>query len=211
MKHREVYRRVYLRLWRHSDFRFLNDSERLLALYMLSGPQTNQIGCYYFSPALAAEDLGVTVKTLTSRLRSICKPFGWEWREDSRLFYVPSWLDWNRPNGPNATTAWRDEADRVNDPMLRRRLLDAIGMPSSRHSDVVAIQEQEQEQDQEQEQKQEVPPNPPSGGRRLTAKELQKAREHIARIGGCGHGLTHSVGECARMLALSWRGEQVSA
>jgi uncharacterized protein YdaU (DUF1376 family) len=57
-----------------------------------------------------------------------------------------------------------------------------------------------------------TPPNPPpSGGRRLTAGELDKARKHIASIGGCPHGLTHSVGECAKLIALSWRGEKVSA
>lgn len=57
-----------------------------------------------------------------------------------------------------------------------------------------------------------TPPNPPqSGGRRLTAGELEKARKHIASIGGCPHGVTHSVGECARLLASSWRGEAVSA
>lgn len=56
------------------------------------------------------------------------------------------------------------------------------------------------------------PPNPPlRGGRKLTAGELEKARKHIASIGGCPHGIAHEIGDCARMLALYWRGEQVSA
>ncbi len=57
------------------------------------------------------------------------------------------------------------------------------------------------------------PPNPPpSGGRRLTAGELEKARKHIVAVGRCPHGIdSHPVGECARQLAASWRGERVSA
>lgn len=58
-----------------------------------------------------------------------------------------------------------------------------------------------------------TPPNPPhGGGRRLTAGELEDARAHIGRVGRCPHGLEkHPIGECARMIALSWRGEKVSA
>jgi hypothetical protein len=128
---------------------------------MLSGPQTNQIGCYYFSPALAAEDLSATPKAITSRLRSLSKMFGWEWRESDRIFYIPSWLTWNRPNGINATKGWQAEAEKIHDEMLRGCLLDAIGMPSGRHNDAVVTQDQEQ--DQEQKKEQDLPPTPQGG------------------------------------------------
>jgi hypothetical protein len=124
----------------------------VLAIYMLSGPQTNQIGCYYFSPALAAEDLGPSVNMLTMRLRGICKPFDWQWLEDERLFYVPSWLTWNKPNSVNSAKAWQSEAKRLANARLRDVLLDGIGMPKLSHSDDVATQEQKQEQKQKQEQ-----------------------------------------------------------
>lgn len=210
MTDRDVYRLLYLRLWRHAEFRRLTDSEKLLAIYMLSGPQTNRIGCYYFSPALAAEDLGVSIKALSVRLRAVSQVFAWEWREASRLFYVPSWLTWNRPNGVNATKAWQAEASRVADPMLKRRLLDAIGMASAGHLDGVVTQDQ----DQEQEQEQEVPPNPPvPGGLRITKRERAKAEEHRRKTAGrCSHDPTcESFAACVELTALELRGRRVPA
>jgi hypothetical protein len=59
MKERDIYRRVYQRLWRHPNFRALTEGEKVLALYLVTGPQTNLIGWYRFSPAMAAEDIDV--------------------------------------------------------------------------------------------------------------------------------------------------------
>lgn len=201
LKH--VYRKLYTRLWRHPSFQRMTEGERLLAMYLVSGPQTNQIGCYYFSPALACEDLRVSPPQLRKRMSSVFDAFGWEWYEVDRLVYIPSWFEWNRPNGSKVMEGWRQMVDDIPIERLRNAVRSALDRRQNGNDT--------QEQEQEREQDQDVPPNPPAGGRRLTAKELQKAREHIARIGGCGHGLTHDIGECARMLALSWRGEQVSA
>ena len=50
------YRKVYARLWRHPGFANLNEGEKVLALYLLTGPQTNRLGLYCLSVATAAED-----------------------------------------------------------------------------------------------------------------------------------------------------------
>lgn len=195
MNDRDIYRRVYLRLWRHPSFRLLTDGEKVLALYLVTGPQTNQIGCYYFSLGMASEDLAIPVPVLTQHLRVVCDAFGWQWRDD-RLFYVPSWCVWNRPSSPNAYKSWRSEAYKVSDLALRQTLLDAIGTPNTRQAydkgDDVATQDQEQ--------KQELPPKPPAarGARSRPVSKVSKRELPKRGVTGpcpdCGAG---DDGRCA--------------
>jgi hypothetical protein len=51
------YRKLYIRLWRHPGFLSLTDAEKVLALYLLTGPPTNRLGLYTLSIATAAEEL----------------------------------------------------------------------------------------------------------------------------------------------------------
>jgi hypothetical protein len=59
------YRKLYRRLWRHPGFLELSDGEKVLAFYLLTGPQTNRLGLYVFSIATAAEDLGTVSGSFT--------------------------------------------------------------------------------------------------------------------------------------------------
>jgi len=95
------YRRLYIRLWRHPGFRKLSDSEKILALYLLTGPQTNRLGLYGFSVATAAEDLSTVPQTLTKRLGKVCETFSWAFDKGSRVLYIPTWFKWNPPDGVN--------------------------------------------------------------------------------------------------------------
>ena len=91
------YRKVYPRIWRHPGFRGLRESARLLALYVLTGPQSNRCGVSMFSVATAAEDLGVSVETLRKGLADVSGTFGWLFDAEARVLYIPSWWAWNRP------------------------------------------------------------------------------------------------------------------
>src|SRR5262249_3409345 len=56
------------------------------------------------------------------------------------------------------------------------------------------------------------PPNPPlarGGFRRLTQKAIEKAEDHLRRIGGCPHGVEHSHADCVNQLAREQRGEKL--
>lgn len=151
-----VYRKVYLRLWRHRAFAALSDGEKLLTLYLVSGPQTNAIGCYYFSPGLACEDLGISPPQLRRRLDRVLAAFGWQHDTENRLIWITSWLRWNKPNGVNAAKAWHAEIDGLPECEAKRWLRDAIGTPSGRRRDAVATQDQDQEQEQKQDQNQDL-------------------------------------------------------
>ena len=95
------YRKLFTRLWRHPGFVALTEAEQNLALYVLTGPQTNRIGLYVLSPATAAEDLGTTPETLKKRLVNVCGTFGWSFDAVARVFYIPSWWRWNPPENVN--------------------------------------------------------------------------------------------------------------
>jgi hypothetical protein len=95
------YRKVYARIWRHPGFVGLNDGEKALALYILSGPQTNRLGLYGFSIATAAEDLGNSPESLKKRLLKVTGTFGWPFDAVARVVYVPSWWKWNPPENAN--------------------------------------------------------------------------------------------------------------
>jgi hypothetical protein len=95
------YRKLYPRIWRHPGFRKLKKSARELALYLLTGPQTNRIGCFHFSKMTAADDLNVGVETLTECLRDVSVTFGWHFDAAARVFYIPTWWKWNPPENEN--------------------------------------------------------------------------------------------------------------
>lgn len=95
------YRRAYPRIWRHPSFKGLNTNQQRIALYILTGPQTNRIGLFHFSSATAAEDLGLGTDTLREGLRIVCVTFGWIFDSGARVCYIPSWWRWNRPDNVN--------------------------------------------------------------------------------------------------------------
>lgn len=95
------YRKLFSRVWRHPDFRRLPRPSRELALYLLTGPQTNPIGCFFFSMAQASEDLAVTDDELDQALVDVTTSFGWFHDRDAKVFYIPSWWRWNQPENKN--------------------------------------------------------------------------------------------------------------
>lgn len=123
---RNIYRRVYQRLWRHANFRGLSADEKVLALYLVTGPQTNLIGWYRFSPALAAEDINVPISQIRKRLTTVLAAFEWEFDDATQLLWIRSWHRWNPPNGVHSRTAWRREIERMPSGKPKRWLLDAI-------------------------------------------------------------------------------------
>jgi hypothetical protein len=95
------YRKLFVRLWRHPGFTALTDAEKVLAVYLLTGPQTNRIGLFVLSIAQAAEDLGTVPETLSKRLVRVTETFEWVFDKRSRVFFVPSWWRWNEPANAN--------------------------------------------------------------------------------------------------------------
>jgi len=188
------YRRSYPRIWRHPGFAGLTQSERILALYLLQGPQSNRIGLFHFSVSTAAEDLGVGLETLRKGLSNVCLTFGWLSDSEARVFYIPSWWRWNRPDNLN---------------VLRGSLKDISELPSCGLVDAFAgnltyvppdvqetfietlrerlpkrsgTQEQEQKQYQKQDQKQNTKSRLMSIGNGSADVAQGEAPEHLVKV-----------------------------
>src|ERR1700752_270688 len=105
------YRRVRQRLWTEPSFKKLNEREKLLALYLLSGPQTNSVGLFQFSPARAAEDLRTSDTSVRRSVDTVLRSFGWIHESDTDLLWLTQWIEENAPQNPNMVRAWRSAFD----------------------------------------------------------------------------------------------------
>ena len=56
------YRKIDPRTWKDEKFRGLSSEEQLIVFYVLTA-QSNRIGLFNFSPAMAAEDLDTLPQT----------------------------------------------------------------------------------------------------------------------------------------------------
>jgi hypothetical protein len=94
------YRKLDPRFWKDEKIRALAPADKLIAVYVFSG-QSNRIGCFTFSPGMAAEDTGIPLDTCTASGRHVCQALGWEWDERAGVVYIPTWWKYNPPENPS--------------------------------------------------------------------------------------------------------------
>lgn len=94
---RRRYRKIFTRLWRNEAFVSMSDDEKVLTLYVLSGPQTNRIGLFRLSLGQTAEDLNASIETIRQRLATVCAAFEWFWDDRAKVVWIPSWWAFNSP------------------------------------------------------------------------------------------------------------------
>jgi hypothetical protein len=114
------YRKVRARLWLEPEFAALSDEEKLVALYVLSGPQTAPPGVFRLSSASAAEDLRCSARALQHRLAAAVRAFHWKYDATTRVLWMPEWAAENPPANPNGVVAWRSCFDEIPDCALKR-------------------------------------------------------------------------------------------
>ncbi|MDA2935276.1 hypothetical protein MYX82_13185 [Acidobacteria bacterium AH-259-D05] len=157
------YRKIDPRTWRDEKFRRLDPEGKLIAFYVLTA-QSNRIGIFNFSPAMAAEEIGIDPETFAERFGKVCQTLNWEWDESSRVVYLPTWWKYNTPENPNVVIGLlNDVGDIPTTPLLSRFSTNLTYLPenlketftqtlSKRYPKPSPNQEQEQEQEKEQEQ-----------------------------------------------------------
>jgi hypothetical protein len=155
------YRKSDPRFWKDEKIRGFDPTDKLLAQYAFTG-QSNRIGCFAFSPGMAAEDTGIPLKTFVKRFRQVCQQLNWKWDEELGVLYLPTWWRYNQPENANNVIGNLKDLDDVPgsplvaefcenvtylDPRFRetfRQLVERLGERYPRRS---ATQEQEQEQE----------------------------------------------------------------
>jgi uncharacterized phage protein (TIGR02220 family) len=201
------YRKFEPRFWRDEKIRGLETIDKAVAAYILTG-QSNRIGCYSFSPGMAAEDLGMSYTTCATRVRHVCTHMRWKWDEAGGVIYLPTWWKSNPPENPSVLVSNLRDLDDVPDspvviefcanlthldPGLRDTFRTRVG-PRVEPRDPPRGGDQEQEQKQEQKQEQ----------GRTTSSGLPPRPHLVANGNGSGPGPTprpRSRDQAAEVLA----------
>ena len=114
------YRKIDPRIWTDEKFRRLTGEQQRIALYILTA-QSNRIGLFSFSPGKACEDLGTLSQTFRKGFQKVCQTVNWEWDENARVLYLPTWWRYNQPeNANNVIGNLKDLDDLPETPLLER-------------------------------------------------------------------------------------------
>jgi hypothetical protein len=95
------YRKLFTRIWVHPGFTELTDFEKVLAVWLLTGPQSNRIGLYRLSPAQAAEEFRTSPERFKKGFVTVTGTFNWLFDSRAKVVYIPSWWRWNPPANAN--------------------------------------------------------------------------------------------------------------
>lgn len=119
------YRKVDPRTWKDEAFRALSIEEKLIALYIITA-QSNRIGLFYFSPAMACEDLGMAdvPDTYAIRFLAVCKAFSWQWDEAAKVIFIPTWFKYNQPENDKHMIGMLADLEDVPKTDLQKRFVE---------------------------------------------------------------------------------------
>lgn len=95
------YGKVYSTFWSDQRTATLSDRGKVMALYLLTGPHSNGIGCYRLPIGYVSEDLQWSAETVSETLSELlavgfvdrCETTGW--------VFIPRFLRHNAPENPN--------------------------------------------------------------------------------------------------------------
>lgn len=93
--------KVYSTFWTSETTRNLSDRARLLAVYLLSGPHTNMLGCFRLPDGYVIEDLRWNQQTVSKGFAELFRK-GFATRDEgSKWVLVRRFLRWNPIENPN--------------------------------------------------------------------------------------------------------------
>jgi len=162
MNRSPLFRKFSPRFWRDERIRQLTAEAKLVAAYVITA-QSNRIGCFNFSPALAAEDLGVAPETFAERFEMVLTTLAWTFCAEHRVLYLPTWWRYNSPENPNVLKGNLRDLEQLPDCHVVSRFYSNIEHLDEnvrqtfvrtlreRYPKRLANQEQKKEQKQEQE------------------------------------------------------------
>ena len=175
------YRKIDPRTWKDEGFRSLSMPEKLTAIYCITA-QSNRIGIFSFSPALAAEDLETFPETFQEGFQKACETLSWRWDSAARVLYLPTWWKYNLPENPNVLKGClADLGELPKTPLLAEFCSNLRYLPETLHQtfrDGLPKPSGNQEQEQEQEQEPLLADKPPrKKGASKTPKAPKNPRE----------------------------------
>ena len=184
------YGKVYTSFWTSETTRGLSDRGRVLAIYLLSSPHSNMIGCFRVPDGYVAEDLNWSLETVSKGFDELLNA-GFATRDSvSKWVCVHQFLAWNEIENPNQGVSAIKLTDQIPDSFcakgrVLRSLHDSVGRFKDKvRNDVWSRFEtlverfRNQEQEQEQEQDGSAPPaSPATRAKKAESEESENETE----------------------------------
>ena len=107
------YRKIDVRIWNDRKFRELDDKAKLAFFLVLTHPDTNQLGMLRSRSVALAMELGWHPDAMSDAILTLCQ-MGMLMVDDKAGFiFIPNFLKYNPPNGPNAIKGWAGLLDQM--------------------------------------------------------------------------------------------------
>lgn len=107
------YRKIDVRIWNDRKFRELDDKAKLAFFLVLTHPDTNQLGMLRSRSVALAMELGWHPDAMSDAILTLCQ-MGMLMVDDKAGFiFIPNFLKYNPPNGPNAIKSWAGLLDQM--------------------------------------------------------------------------------------------------
>lgn len=107
------YRKIDIRIWNDRKFRELDDKAKLAFFLVLTHPDTNQLGMLRSRSVALAMELGWHPDVMSDAITKLCQ-MGMLMVDDMAGFiFIPNFLKYNPPNGPNAVKGWAGLLDQM--------------------------------------------------------------------------------------------------
>lgn len=117
------YGKVYTAFWTSEDARSLTEDARTLALYLLTCPHGNMLGCFRLTNAYAADDLMWDVERVAKGFAELFQK-GFAYRcERTFWVFIRQHLKWNQFDNPNVGKAAAKLFDQISPPVTVKALL----------------------------------------------------------------------------------------
>ncbi len=95
------YGSVHTCFWTHFAIQSLSNEAKLLALYLLTGPHTNMLGCFRLPTGYISEDLNWCVDSVVQRLEELFQIDFAQYDTSYHWILIPQFLVWNPIENPN--------------------------------------------------------------------------------------------------------------
>lgn len=117
------YRKIDTRIWNDRKFRELDDKSKLAFFLVLTHPDTNQLGMLRSRSVALSMELGWHPDAMSDAILTLCR-MGMLMVDDKAGFiFIPNFLKYNPPNGPNAVKGWAGLIDLMPECDLLSRAL----------------------------------------------------------------------------------------
>lgn len=117
------YRKIDTRIWNDRKFRELDDKSKLAFFLVLTHPDTNQLGMLRSRSVALAMELGWHPDVMSDAILTLCRMDLLMVDDKAGFIFIPNFLKYNPPNGPNAVKGWAGLIDLMPECDLLSRAL----------------------------------------------------------------------------------------